>query len=211
MALKLPLSRLCFCPDAQKRTNNLSPVPSEIIEIILHDRQFWPQLNQLINTVKPLVDAIGNLESQEVSLADCMLEFIRCAQVMSQLKFDGDGDEVGFWMHAKSAFNRRFHAMNTDLHILALFLHPLCQKLAISEASGGRTFAFMVQAALGIAKQWRWSKERAKQLVEDLKLYYQCKGPFTGMQSQGLDWWECLPISSEGLCNHYSFNCSSCC
>ena len=68
---------------------------------------------------------------------------------------------------------------------------------SLYQAAKGWSFQFMVKAALDIIKQWRWSEERAKWLVEDLKLYYQCKPPFTGSQAQGLDWWETLPISSE--------------
>jgi len=29
-----------------------------------------------------------------------------------------------------------------------------------------------------------------------LKQYYQCRGPFTGGQATGKEWWESLPISS---------------
>jgi hypothetical protein len=65
---------------------------------------FWQRLDQLIKTVKPIVDAIGNLESREVSLADCMLELIRCARVMLRLPLDED-DDIGFHMHAKAVFN----------------------------------------------------------------------------------------------------------
>lgn len=71
---------------------------------MLHDRTFWQWLDQLIKTVKPIVNAIGNLESREVSLADCMLEFIHCARMMLRLPLD-EGDDIGFQMHAKAVFN----------------------------------------------------------------------------------------------------------
>jgi len=74
-----PLSHICFQPDAQKRMNNLSPVAADILNIMLHDLEYWQQPNQLIKVTKLLVNAIGNLESQEASLANCMLELIRYA------------------------------------------------------------------------------------------------------------------------------------
>jgi hypothetical protein len=126
-----------------------------------------------------------------------MLELIRCAQAMNRLQLDPDDDDVSFWMHAKSVFNRRFHAMNTSIHSLALFLHPMCRKLAILQAANGRSFEFMVKTALGVAHQWRWNEEKAKWLIKDLKQYYQCRGPFAGGHASVLDWWECLPISAE--------------
>ncbi|KIK44650.1 hypothetical protein CY34DRAFT_784253 [Suillus luteus UH-Slu-Lm8-n1] len=180
-----PLSHTCLCPDAQKRTNNQTPVAPAVIAT-------------LVKTVKFLIDAIGNLESREATLADCMLELIRCARQMSQLELDADDDDTGFWMHAKSVFNRRFHAINTELHSLALFLHPMCQKLAVMDASKGRPFEFMVKTALAVAKQWRWGEQKAKLLVNDLKAYNLCRAPFSGGQVDGLAWWESLAVSAEG-------------
>lgn len=152
-------------------------------------------LNQFVKTTKPLIDAIGNLESRQATLADCMLELIRCARTMTRLVLVPDEEDVGFWMKAKSVFNRRFHEMDTSVHSLALFLHPLGRRLAISQVANGRTYEQMVKTALEIAKRWRFSKEAAAALAVDLKLYYQGKAPFSGGQSDALEWWDSLPVS----------------
>jgi hypothetical protein len=55
----------------------------------------------------------------------------------------------------------------------------------------------MCTAALDIAKQWCWDGDQALKLVENLKQYYQCKGPFIGGQANGKNWWESLPISMK--------------
>ena len=191
-----PLTILCVRPDAIKKKDGLSPVAPDVINIVIRDKAFWPALDQLIKTVKPLVDAIGNCETREASLESCMLELIRCARKLSQLTLDG-GDNTGFWFHAKRVFNHRFHAMNTDHHSLALFLHPMCRKLAISQAANGRNFEFMVKTALSIAKQWRWDEAEAKSLVFNLKEYQKCTGVFSGGQADALDWWECLPVTAK--------------
>ena len=80
------------------------------------------------------MDAIGNLESRDATLADCMLELIRCARQMYRVELDPDED-VDFWVHTKLVFNHKLHAMNTSIHVLSLFLHPLCRKLAVSQAA----------------------------------------------------------------------------
>ncbi|KAG2355516.1 hypothetical protein BDR07DRAFT_1540853, partial [Suillus spraguei] len=54
-----------------------------------------------------------------------------------------------------------------------------------------------VYATLDIAKQWCWDGDQAVKLVENLKQYYQCKGPFAGGQANGKDCWENLPISAK--------------
>ncbi|KAG2356416.1 hypothetical protein BDR07DRAFT_1380799 [Suillus spraguei] len=190
------LGRICVWPDTQKKTNNLSPVAPEVIKTVLYDPLYWPHLSQFIKTCKPIVDAMGNLESRDATLADCMLELIWCARQMMCLQLE-DSKDINFWMHAKAVFNREFHAMNTDIHALALFLHPMCWKLAVSQAVKSRTFEQMCMATLDIAKQWCWDGDRAVKLVENLKQYYQCKGPFAGGQANGKDCWENLPISAK--------------
>ncbi|KAI5982193.1 ribonuclease H-like domain-containing protein [Pisolithus albus] len=167
-----PLTIICVCPDAMKKTNGLSPISSDVIDIVVRDLEFWPAMDQLIKTTKPLVDMIGNCESREASLASCMLELIRCARKMSQLRIDSL-DRTEFWMHAKAVFNRRFHAMNTVHHSLTLFLHPL--------SASGRSFEFMVNTAL-------WPEADAKTLIYNMKEYYKCTGVFAGGQ--------CLPITT---------------
>ena len=55
----------------------------------------------------------------------------------------------------------------------------------------------MVEAALKIAKQWRWSEALALSVVHNLKEYYKCSGVFVGGKADALGWWESLPISAE--------------
>ncbi|KAF9237795.1 hypothetical protein BU15DRAFT_88612 [Melanogaster broomeanus] len=190
------LYQVCLRPGAQRKINNESPVASNVVETVLHDRFYWKHLEQLVKTTKFLVDAIGNVESRQASLADCMLELIHCAKRMSQLQLDPD-DNVGFWQHAKAVFNRRFHATNTDYHSLALFLHPICRKLAISQAASGRSIEHMIKIALGISMRWNWTQPKAAKLVSDMQTYNLGRAPFAGGQTDGLAWWENLPVSAE--------------
>ena len=77
-----PLGRLCLCPDAQKKIGGLSPISQDIITLTLANNDHWIKLGQIIKTCKPIVDAIGNIESRDCNLADCMLELIQCARHM---------------------------------------------------------------------------------------------------------------------------------
>jgi hypothetical protein len=173
----------------------MTPVATDVINIV-QNPAYWQQVEQLLKTVKPIVDAIGNLESREANLADCMLELIRCAQHMYQVRID-DGDDIIFLNYAKLVFNHEFHSMNTDLHSLTLFLHPTCRNFAVSQAANGRTFEFMCKVALGLVRQWGWSSVDAAKVIDDMKLYYQRQAPFTGQQANSLAWWQALPISGD--------------
>ena len=74
---------------------------------------------------------------------------------MLQISLELD-EHAGFWVHAKAVFNREFHAMNTSLHNLALFLHSMCRKLAVFQAAKERSFDEVCKTALKIARQWHW-------------------------------------------------------
>jgi hypothetical protein len=87
--------------------------------------------------------------------------------------------------------------MNKEIHGFTLFLHLLCHKLAVSEASKGRRFHNMAKTALEIAKRWGWSEQTAHLLYDDLCCYFQSKQPFAGGMKDRLDWWENLPVSTE--------------
>ncbi|KAJ7735342.1 ribonuclease H-like domain-containing protein [Mycena metata] len=164
-----------------------------IIQIVIHTPKFWSLLTQLTRITKPIVDAIGNCESRQATLADCMLELIRCARTMSKMRVEENEDQ-GFLKHAKETFDRRFKMISTPIHWLALFLHPLCRKLAVSNGAAlGPSLDSIIETALKIAKQWRWSAAKAMQLKADLKAYSQCKSPFSGGQRDAREWWKDVP------------------
>ncbi|KAG2140385.1 hypothetical protein BD769DRAFT_1626295 [Suillus cothurnatus] len=159
--------------DAQKKIGGLLPVAPDIVTIVLHDAEFWPAIEPGIKVMKPIVDLIRDEESHNSSLASCMLGLIRLAKTISQLPIE-DGDNA--------VFNQHFFMMNTKTHSLALFLHLMCQKLAILQAINGCSFKFMV--------------ELTKMLVADLKDYHKSSGVFSGGQADALDCAECFIIHS---------------
>ncbi|KAL1739411.1 ribonuclease H-like domain-containing protein [Schizophyllum fasciatum] len=197
-ALRLPLQTTCLRSDAQQATDGLSPVKANVIQTVLFDQNYWNELDQLIRLTKPMVDMIGNLESLDATLVDCVLELLRCARMLSAMS-PQPSDDPEFLQHAKDVFNRRFIAMVTPIHALALFLHPLCRTLALSAAE---TLKFTLQTmqitALEIAAKWRWSRDEvtARQLARDLELYNTGKGVWSGGKADALDWWRNLPITA---------------
>ena len=60
----------------QITTSGFALVSAKVIKIVLHDEHYWDYLQQPIDVYKPLVDAIGNVESCDATLADCMLELM---------------------------------------------------------------------------------------------------------------------------------------
>jgi len=108
------------------------------------------------------------------------------------------GDDLKFLHHAQCVINTQFHAMNTDLHWLALFLHPLCRKLVISIAVHSRKVEDAYQIAAHIAKSWGWTKEMAIALITDIKAYSTGMAPFQGRIADVKDWWKSLLVMASG-------------
>jgi hypothetical protein len=140
---RIPLSHICLCPDAQKKTNGLPPVAPDVVTTVLCDELFWPRLKQLTRVIKPLVNTIGNFEAQDTSLADCMLEFICCARAMICIPSEPD-DDVGFMIHARSVFNQRFHSW-----IPTFTLSPSFFTLSV------KNLRFLRQQMVGHSNSWQ--------------------------------------------------------
>jgi hypothetical protein len=83
-----------------------------------------------------------------------MLELLRCAFALDTVKLE-EGDDKDFLNHACAVFNQEFKTMHTELHTLALFLHPLCRKLALNQSIKEQTLDSIMDSAIKIAMQWK--------------------------------------------------------
>ncbi|TFY73750.1 hypothetical protein EWM64_g10262 [Hericium alpestre] len=190
------LTEICCRDDARRAINGLTPINRTVLDIV-SDHDHWALNEQLIRFCKPLVDVIGNTESRDATLADCMLELIGAHRAIMALRAEPD-DNLEFASHARTALLRQFHVMNTDLHWFALLLHPLCRKLAISSALHSRKIETAYQIAIDLASKWNWTEAAAKQLIYDIKAYYDGEPPFAGGIANAKAWWS-SPIISATL------------
>ncbi|EPS95959.1 hypothetical protein FOMPIDRAFT_1077798, partial [Fomitopsis schrenkii] len=102
------LQELCLRDDAQRATRGLTSVSSDVVDICIRNATHWRHNEQLIRTCKPLVDAIGNVETRDANLADCMLELLWAERAIAKLSIT-ETDDVDFAYHAKSTVRREFH------------------------------------------------------------------------------------------------------
>ena len=72
-------------------------------------------------------------------------------------------------IHAQKIFKECFHHMDMAYHSLALFLHPLCHQLTISQSVKDHSFEYMEATMSQITEQWCWLVDWALALQKDLK------------------------------------------
>ncbi|KAF8589854.1 hypothetical protein K439DRAFT_1651449 [Ramaria rubella] len=128
-----------------------------VLNTVICDLDHWNHNSQLIHTCKSIVDAIGNLKTRDCTLADCMLELLRCA-----------------WDYV------RMEILSTDdIYTFCPFLHPLCHSLAISQVAKSQSLKDACQIGGAIVQKWGWTTTTTQKLLDDLKAYSAGKSLFT--------------------------------
>ncbi|KAJ3734910.1 ribonuclease H-like domain-containing protein [Lentinula guzmanii] len=196
-AHRVPLNTLIARPDARKSQNRLSIVHADVRTAVQdYDDSFWPMIDQLICVAKLLVDVIAVCKLQSATLADCYDHAHRSQPYMIKSVIDhirlAVGDDPEFIKHAHTTLDKRFWLIATPLHRLALFLHPLCQKLAVLELRDLKLTALTI-----FKEKWNWSREDCAQLGQDVDDYHACRKGFEGGNKDPCAWWESLTMNSE--------------
>ncbi|CAG8545044.1 5471_t:CDS:2 [Ambispora leptoticha] len=126
----------------------------------------------LIKIIKPVVDAIGRLESRDTTLADVFKELIYIHLEISKLEEDSIS---GFKAHALTVISRRAREFSNDIYFIALFLSPVYKSMAISKHMNGDR---LLRGCLELARVWMFDKRDASLLFKELINYKDNNPPF---------------------------------
>ncbi len=101
---------------------NLNVITNEAIKTIINrKRGFFNDVINLANIMKPIKEAILNLESNKATLADCYFYLAYLDQSINKISED---DYVIFHQYAIKIFNEHFKAYDFDEYLLAYYIHP---------------------------------------------------------------------------------------
>ncbi len=101
---------------------NLNVIINEAIKTIINwKRGFFNDIIDLANIMKPIKEAILNLESSKAILADCYFYLAYLGQSINKISED---DHVIFRQYVIKIFNERFKAYDFDEYLLAYYIHP---------------------------------------------------------------------------------------
>ena len=102
-----------------KEVINKNPdvITSEAVKTIINQKRgFFNDVGDLANIMKPIKEAILNLESSKATLADCYFFLAYLGQSINKIPEDG---HVAFRQHAIKIFNERFKLYDFDEYLLA--------------------------------------------------------------------------------------------
>jgi len=133
------------------------------------DARVPPKKGGMSRAVGPILDSIGSLEQMNASLTDVALEILNLSIVIGGLEAAFAESNVtwaiDFAHHCRFVFARRFAEIDNDLLFLALFLHPLCRKLAVSDTPGSRTLDDAKAALMRLIEKWGFGVDTVLKFV----------------------------------------------
>ncbi len=100
---------------------NLNVITNEAIKTIINrKRDFFNDVIDLANIMKPIKKAILNLESSKATLADYYFYLAYLSRSINKISED---DHMIFCQYAIKIFNKRFKAYDFDEYLLAYYIH----------------------------------------------------------------------------------------
>ncbi|CAG8661079.1 16171_t:CDS:2 [Cetraspora pellucida] len=136
-------------------------IENATVKNIIRDRYHFANNEALTKVIKPIVDAIGRLESSDSSLADVFKELIYIYQHISQLEIPINGLKD----HALATINKRAKEFDSDIYFVAFFLFPAYKKIATLKKMSGEN---IIHASME-------SKERNKLTPDSLSMIGQLR------------------------------------
>ncbi|KAH8930641.1 hypothetical protein BT69DRAFT_1291661 [Atractiella rhizophila] len=139
----------------------------------------------LLHVVGPVVDMIGKLERSDCTLADVVLELLCLAKHFDQMDLEQEEDpDIGwenlFVEYAVSCFKNRFHAIDSGLFFVALYLHPMRRGIA----------SFLLR----LAERWKLSSKASTLLCDNVDEYHNFERKFAETSLNALKYWEELAL-----------------
>ncbi|KAH8913657.1 hypothetical protein BT69DRAFT_1365004, partial [Atractiella rhizophila] len=146
--------------------------------------------NRSQGVVGPIVDTIGKLERSDCMLADAVLELLRLAKHFDQMDLEQEEDsDIGwenlFVEYAVLCFKNRFHTIDSDLLFVALYLHPMCHGIAVSQH---------IANSRNLTDRWKLSSKASALLCDNVDKYHNFEGKFAETSVNALKYWEGLAL-----------------
>jgi hypothetical protein len=170
-----------------------TPSMSDAVIQVIKDRDHFTANQSLVRLLKPVIDAIGNLERADTTLSDIWKELlnvyksIRDVEVYSRFEL--------FKSHCLNVIQSQTKVFHEEIYVIAFFLHPAYRRVAVSKK---HSLSDVGQMILRLAKSWKLTKSEASCLQDATNRYYNSLFPFDSKAiDKPLNFWLTLPHTPE--------------
>jgi hypothetical protein len=167
-------------------------IPQAVIKVV-DDRDHFTANQTLVRLLKPVVDAIGNLERSETTLADIWKELLNTYKNILQV--DVYTRFEPFKVHCLDVLHAQTKVYHEEIYVVAFFLHPAYRRVAVSKK---HSVEDMIQMILRVAKYWKFTRSDASLLRDAINCYYNSMYPFNSKTTQKPhDFWLTVPHTPD--------------
>ena len=197
-------------------------VNANAIKVILQNREFWHDVEQLKVIIGPAKRATKDLEFSTTTLSDCFLELIKLASEISKISIQN----ADLKHSCIAIFNKRWSEFDIDIYMLAFFLNPKYRGMYdkffifkffllmifithllfiyIASCFQYNIFRNVSKTALSIWKNQGGGKTSSDLLLVQLSLYRNFEEPFNEIYLDGINtpinWWTSLELKKNEDC-----------
>ncbi|CAG8775855.1 918_t:CDS:2, partial [Dentiscutata erythropus] len=102
------------------KQNDRDVIKLAILSLLNNDDDtFYANCRRIASIIKPIKEAIHNLESRTANLADCFISIVKLAAAINRIPSNN-----AFRESAINVFNKRYTEYDIEPYLLAYLLHP---------------------------------------------------------------------------------------
>jgi len=179
---------------------NDSQALTEKLRSYITSREFWTNVECLRNVLEPVKVAVKTVESSSTKFADVFLVLIKMAVAIKAMPtIETTQTRLEFRKKCIIFYNKRWSEFDTDLYLLAYFLHPKYRgKGLVAEI-----FQRILRKALDIWKSQGGREKSARELVAQIHNYDLHKSPYDSLFQEHLElpetWWATCKLPHHHL------------
>jgi hypothetical protein len=157
--------------------DNSVPTPSinKNIIVAIENRDHFTSNSILVKLLRPIVNAIGQLEKANTSVGDIWKEIGTVYQQLLAIDLSSYPRFEPFKAHCLQVLHEHAKLFNEPIYIIGFFLNPMFRQVAVSKAF---TIDDMIKMIISLAKAWNYKKADALSLREQVLHYFSGVGVF---------------------------------
>ncbi|MBW0508297.1 hypothetical protein O181_048012 [Austropuccinia psidii MF-1] len=183
----------CICPAHQDDEKSDTPAICKNIKQLIEDRDHFTSNKVLVTLIRAVVDAIAHLECENTTIGDIWKELIISHKKIKE--WIGYSRFQDLKNHCIEIIHKQSAKFLDKIYIVGFFLSPLYCQVAVSCK---HSLDDVARILLEIAKEWKFSRNEALTIIDQIQHYYSNEAPFNLLKtSSAQNYWLQLPSNKD--------------